>query len=145
MTLPTRAISEYFDALNRLRAGRPINISKGTRICNDSVALEAGRGKGSIKKSRPVFQELIQAIEAAAAEQSNLLVADKQETKIDKLRAEARQYRNDFEIATASLVSRLYEIHELQKKVRLLEDNVQVLTERLARLSNSKITSMSRK
>jgi hypothetical protein len=60
-----KAISEYFDALDRLRRGVPIRVPQGTAINNDSVALEAGRMKGSIKRSRETFAELIVAIDMA--------------------------------------------------------------------------------
>lgn len=64
------ALDQYFMALERLIAGRPINISKGYKITNSSVALEAGRSKGSIKKSRVIFQALIDAIEVAGINHS---------------------------------------------------------------------------
>lgn len=38
---------------------------KGSKINNDNVSLEAGRKKGTIKKSRPVFNELIEEIKKA--------------------------------------------------------------------------------
>ena len=39
-------LQDYFDALDRLKNGKPINVPKGTKITNDSVSLEAGRKKG---------------------------------------------------------------------------------------------------
>jgi hypothetical protein len=56
-------LKEYFAALGRLKEGKPVNVPKGTRITNDSVSLEAGRKKGTIKKSRPIFSDLIEAID----------------------------------------------------------------------------------
>lgn len=53
------AMTDYYAALERLKK------RKGARINNDTVAIEAGRKKGSIKKSRPQFTELIAAIDAA--------------------------------------------------------------------------------
>ena len=61
-------LNVYFEALERLKKGRPTSVPKGTRITNDAVAIEAGRGKGSIKKSRAVFRALIEAIAQAAEE-----------------------------------------------------------------------------
>ncbi len=47
-------VDKYLAALERLKARRePIN--------NDTVALEAGSGRGSIKKSRPAYAGLITA------------------------------------------------------------------------------------
>lgn len=59
-------INEYWSALERLQKGNPSRLKKGYSINNDSVALEAGRKRGSIKKSREGFQELIDAIKAAS-------------------------------------------------------------------------------
>jgi hypothetical protein len=55
------AMTDYYAALERLKK------RKDVRINNDTVAIEAGRKKGSIKKSRPQFTELIAAIDAANA------------------------------------------------------------------------------
>ena len=38
-------LKDYFEALERLKKGKPTNVPKGTRITNDSVSLEAGRKK----------------------------------------------------------------------------------------------------
>jgi len=142
MKTSKQAITEYFDALARLQTGRPLRVPKGTKISNDAVALEAGRGKGSIKKSRPVFLDLIQAIEDSVAKQSPPSIEQKQNARIDKVKAEAHRNRKDLDAATASLVSRLYEIHELKKKIRTLEDDVRLLTERLSMVSNSKVRTI---
>ena len=59
----TSQVSKYFEALERLKGrGAPIN--------NDAVAIEAGSGRGSIKKSRLAYAELIAAIDMAATEQA---------------------------------------------------------------------------
>lgn len=56
-------IQKYYDALQRL-------VERGAKINNDTVALEAGGGRGSIKKSRAAYAVLIVAIEAAARAQA---------------------------------------------------------------------------
>ena len=43
-------IDEYYKALDRLIQNKPINVPIGTKINNDTVALEAGRKRGSLKK-----------------------------------------------------------------------------------------------
>ena len=58
------ALNEYYAALERLKANKPIVLPKGSAINNDTVAMEAGRKRGSIKKSR--HAALIEAIEQAA-------------------------------------------------------------------------------
>lgn len=54
----TDTLADYFAALERLK-------KRKAKINNDSVAVEAGRKKGSIKKSRPQFAELIAEIDFA--------------------------------------------------------------------------------
>ena len=54
---------EYWQAFERLKQGNPIRVPKNSEINKDTVALEAGRKRGSIKKSRDSFAELIEAIE----------------------------------------------------------------------------------
>ena len=54
------ALNEYYAALERLKANRPTTLPKGSAINNDTMALEAGRKRGSI--------ELVEAIELAAQE-----------------------------------------------------------------------------
>ena len=55
-------LKDYYDALERLKINKPINVPVGTKITNDAVSLEAGRKKGTIKRSREVFTELIEEI-----------------------------------------------------------------------------------
>jgi hypothetical protein len=54
-------VDKYYAALQRLKL-------RGAPISNDAVSLEAGSGRGSIKRSRPAYAELIVAIELAARE-----------------------------------------------------------------------------
>ena len=111
-------VVDYFSALERLVAGKPTRVPKDTRITNDAVALEAGRGKGSIKKSRPVFEKLIEAIEQAAAQQAAGLNPDKE--RLDKAKTTAADYRQQLEAALAREVSLLKEVYELRKQLAQL-------------------------
>ena len=47
---PEKSMSEtlkhYWDALDRLIAGKTVRVAKGTKIHQASVSLEASRGKG---------------------------------------------------------------------------------------------------
>lgn len=129
MTELNQSLAEYYAALERLRTGRPLRVSKNTKITNDAVALEAGRGKGSIKKSRPTFGALIQAIGEAAEKQANSSPEKVQKEKLDKIKGNASRYRDDLDSALGSLVSRLYEVHELKAKNRKLEKNLELLME----------------
>lgn len=109
---------DYFNALERLINDSPINVNKGIRITNDSVALEAGRGKGSIKKSRPIFAELISAINDAAIKQS--YGNNQQKEKMFKAKNLADKYRRELEAALARELSLLYELYETKKQLSKL-------------------------
>lgn len=114
------ALDEYYSALDRLKSGKPQIVSKGTRITNDAVSLEAGRGKGSIKKSRIMFNDLIATIKKAADEQSQ---PDRQyKDKLDKTKANAEQYRRELEAALAREVSLLKQLYDLKKQMALLNN-----------------------
>lgn len=101
-------LKEYFEALERLRNGRPVIVPKGARITNDSVSLEAGRKKGTIKKSRQIFAELIKAIDAAKGEESK--PEDEMRARLDAARADVTRYRTLWEEALAREVSLLKQL-----------------------------------
>lgn len=112
-------LKDYFEALERLKSGKPVNVPKGAKITNDSVSLEAGRKKGTIKKSRPVFSELINAINAAAA--TDIKQTDEIRMRLDRAKAEAANYRTLWEEALArevSLVKELWDAREAWKRER---------------------------
>lgn len=113
-----RPSDEYFAALERLKKGRPTIVPTGVKISNDAVALEAGRGKGSIKKSRPVFADLIQAIDAAAREQRQ--PKNDHQERVDRARAAANQFRRELEASLAREISLLHELYEVKKKLSRL-------------------------
>lgn len=105
------ALVEYFEALERLKRGTPSVVPKDTKITKDSVSLEAGRKKGSIKKSRDIFNQLIAAIEEAAAEQKLPEVSERE--KLTKAKVKIENYRKLYEDALAReimLIRRLYEL-----------------------------------
>lgn len=105
-------LTEYRTALNRLKDGQPKIVPKGTKITRDAVSLEAGRGKGSIKKSRPVFSQLIAEIEAAAAEQS--LPRRGVEQQSDRLKSEIKELRTQLDAALSREMSLVYELFEVK-------------------------------
>lgn len=116
-------LTEYRIALNRLKDGQPKIVPKGTKITRDAVSLEAGRGKGSIKKSRPVFSQLIADIEAAAAEQS--LPRRGVEQQSDRLKSEIKELRTQLDAALSREMSLVYELFEVKHA--------------LAKINNSKV------
>lgn len=60
----SEAVRLYYAALERLKQNKPTNVEKGTAVNKDTVALEAGKKRGSIRK-RPGFEQLIKDIELA--------------------------------------------------------------------------------
>ncbi|MCH7310549.1 hypothetical protein [Acinetobacter sp. ANC 4805] len=114
----TDSFLDYYEALERLKKDSPLRVPKGTKITNDAVSLEAGRGKGSIKRSRPIFADLIVAIQIASEQQ--ILVVNVQENKIEKLKSQLDQCSKELEAALVREVSLLYELYELKKEINLL-------------------------
>ncbi|AMV44269.1 hypothetical protein [Paraburkholderia caribensis] len=115
MTEPSKRspLGEYFAALERLKEGRPQKAPIGTKISNDAVAIEAGRGKGSIKKSRALFADLIRAIDDAA--QAERDPTKDQKAKLERTRNDAKDYRLRYEAALARELSLLRELYDLKK------------------------------
>lgn len=111
-------LDEYFEALERLKNGRPEKIPKGSKITNDAVSLEAGRNKGSIKRSRPAFADLIQAIDEAAQSQAKPKNGLKERAYAEKEKSE--RYKVLWEEAIAREVSLLHELLELKQRLAKL-------------------------
>lgn len=112
-------MQEYYDALERLKTNKPIFVPIGTKITNDAVSLEAGRKKGTIKKSRPQFSELIAEIEIAANKQKAPI--QDCEAQVEKYKAKYREERELKEQALNRELMHLERINELEK--RLPENN----------------------
>ena len=127
--------------MNRLKDGQPINVPKGTKITKDAVSLEAGRGKGSIKKSRPVFAQLIAEIEVAAAEQN--LPKRRVEQQSDRLKSEIKDLRIQLDAALSRAMSLVYELFELNRVelmalgVSFLEAKDRVFRDHVKRLARA--------
>lgn len=101
-------LTDYFRALERLKARRAV-------INNDAVAIEAGRKKGSIKKSRAVFAELIIAIGAAAAEQTK--PGDDQKERLSRAKQTAGELRELLDASLARELSLVAEVFELRRRL----------------------------
>lgn len=126
-------LTDYFDALERLKKDRSINVPKGSKITNDNVSLEAGRKKGTIKKSRPVFKELIGAIDVAATEHHQ--PQDHARAAIDAAKADAAKYRVLWEEALSREVSLVKQFWEEQRQ----------WAKEKAALTGEKVTSINAK
>jgi len=114
----SNVLNEYFEALQRLKKRKPLRVPKGAKINNDTVAIEAGRKAGSIKKSRTEFDDLRREIAQAAQEQTS--TASTAKDKLDKVTHEASQYRDELETALARELSLVRELYALKKQLAKL-------------------------
>lgn len=126
------AVNDYLAALDRMINGCPQIVPVGCAINNDTVALEAGRKRGSIKKKR--YPDLCRAIEEAA-ERQQLKVADSlSSTTLEHVsstdKGPQKQYEaleKDYNVALQKNISLVYEVFALKKKVDELEKKTNVL------------------
>ncbi|BAK71263.1 hypothetical protein [Aliarcobacter butzleri] len=103
----------YFEALKRLKDNRPINMPVGTKINNDTVSLEAGRKRGSIKKSREVFDFLIEEINNAKTEPyKNEVMLKEKVDKYKKLYLKYKEYYEQVLVRELMLIERLKELEK---------------------------------
>jgi hypothetical protein len=105
------SISEYYAALARLK-------QRKAKINNDTVALEAGRKKGSIKKSRPQFAELILAIEDAqkTVVRPEAAVAD----RLEQARGNAKGLQQRLDASLVRELALVREVFHLRKELAAL-------------------------
>ncbi|MBK4992469.1 hypothetical protein IAE39_000643 [Pseudomonas sp. S37] len=124
------AEEDYLAALDRLERDEPQILPKGTLINNDTVALEAGRKRGSIKKLR--HPDLCKKIdEAAERQRSHVAVVNvssvedvKKSKTTDAEKALKEKYKTlerDYKIALQKNISLVYEVFTLKKKIADLE------------------------
>lgn len=110
----------YWDALNRIIAGKPLIVRRGAPITYDLVVLEAGRKRGSLKADRPQHDAIRQAIRGAAAAQvlpEKKAPSGQDRDKIKAKNKEIADLKNECdEIRGRELMLILY-IDELEKEI----------------------------
>lgn len=109
---------DYFLALARMEAGKPIMVSRDEPINLRSVSLEAGRKGDSIKRSRPQFAALIAAIELAAAKQEMPKKVAAKKAADEKAKLARIIVERDGAIARE--ISLLHEVFHLKSKLKEL-------------------------
>jgi hypothetical protein len=102
------SLKEYYEALDRLK-------SKKAKINNDTVSIEAGRKKGSIKKSRAQFAELITAIEAAAAETAT--IRNEPAVQLERYKGDKRQLQERLDESLEREIALVKEIFDLKREL----------------------------
>ena len=121
MTL-TPTVKEYFAALERLKQNKPERLEKGSEINKDTVALEAGRKRGSIR-NRPGFERLIEAIATASLEPSTVPTKKRIQDN-PRQTAQIEMLKRDLDIARSRYMSLLYLNAEMAKALRKLGGEV---------------------
>jgi len=131
----SEALHLYYEALNRLKEGTPIVLPKGTKISNDAVSLEAGRKKGSIKKSRSGFSELIEAIEQVQESQRERVAKQKekhphsgfqQDEHSLQTGTDAQRYRVMYDSLLAERAGVLLEAFKQREEIKSLRSTLAV-------------------
>ena len=116
-----KTLEEYYEALNRLINNNPVNVPKDTKINKDTVALEAGRKRGSIKKSREVFSELIEAIKKASEDKSKN--TSQHIEQITKIKDKMNNFKHLYEEALNRELMYIERINELEKALKNISSN----------------------
>lgn len=115
-------VDQYIAALGRL-------VARGAPISNDAVAIEAGKGRGSIKKSRPAHKKLIEQIDAAIKKQREDKVAS---DPVPALEKELEEKTRRLDQSLDRELALLNEVLELRAQNRqLADDNRQLRMGRL--------------
>lgn len=107
-------IKDYWDALERLKAGCPSRVPLGSAINKDTVALEAGRKRGTIKRSRSSFHKLIVAIESEITELDTPATPPKD--LLRKARAEKQNYKELYHQALNRELMLIEKLTRLEKE-----------------------------
>lgn len=118
------AMEEYWSALDRLKSGSPIRVPKHSSINKDTVALEAGRKRGSIKRSRSSFAELITAIDTASEVLSKK--APSKTAQLQKERSKTAHYRELYHESLNRELMLIERIAQLEKELRRFDNVIQI-------------------
>lgn len=125
----SKALVNLNEALNRLIANTPTRVPKGSKINNDTVALEAGLKRGAVKRSRPELAELLDDIKAAEAKRLGKEY-NKKNSKIVmqnealKLKQQLKELQEKYDAQLRQINSLIFENHRLkQENLFLSEEN----------------------
>lgn len=112
------SINDYYEALQRLVEGKQKIVPTGSKINNDTVALEAGRTRGSIKKSRASHEKLINDIRLA---EQGLLMKDPN-VQHDADREKVVYLKNMLDESLEREISLLFENFNLHQEILRLKE-----------------------
>lgn len=123
----SKALVNLNEALNRLITNTPIRVPKGSKINNDTVALEAGLKRGAVKRSRPELAELLDNIKEAEAKRlgkeyskKNSKIVMQNETL--KLKQQLKELQEKYDIQLSQINSLIFENHRLKRENQFLNE-----------------------
>lgn len=123
----SKALVNLNEALNRLIASAPIRVPKGSKINNDTVALEAGLKRGAVKRSRPELAELLDNIREAEAKRlgkeyskKNSKIVMQNETL--KLKQQLKELQEKYDVQLSQINSLIFENHRLKRENQFLSE-----------------------
>ncbi|WP_448125334.1 hypothetical protein [Pseudomonas veronii] len=116
-------ILQYETALQRLVDNKPNILPLGSKITINNVALEAGRGKGSIRKDRECFDELREKTKAAADKQ-------KKENSAKPNKASEKLFKDLYHQSVARELMLISQIDELEKDLSVLSNVTNIATQK---------------
>ncbi|NUF16968.1 MULTISPECIES: hypothetical protein [Acinetobacter calcoaceticus/baumannii complex] len=123
----SKALVNLNEALNRLIANTPTRVPKGSKINNDTVALEAGLKRGAVKRSRPELAELLDDIKAAEAKRLGKEY-NKKNSKIVmqnealKLKQQLKELQEKYDAQLRQINSLIFENHRLKRENLFLSE-----------------------
>ncbi len=116
-------IRQYEDALQRLIENKPDILPPGSKINKDNVALEAGRGKGSIRKDRECFDKLRENIKTAAAVQ-------KKDNSAKPNKSAEKLFKDLYHESLARELMLISQIDDLEKDLSALSNVTNIATQK---------------
>ncbi|RGD88091.1 hypothetical protein [Acinetobacter sp. SWAC57] len=123
----SKALVNLNEALNRLIVNTPIRVPKGSKINNDTVALEAGLKRGAVKRSRPELAELLDNIREAEAKRLGNEYSKKNskivmQNEALKLKQQLKELQEKYDVQLSQINSLIFENHRLKRENQFLNE-----------------------
>lgn len=123
----SKALVNLNEALNRLITNTPIRVPKGSKINNDTVALEAGLKRGAVKRSRPELAELLDNIREAEAKRLGKEYSKKNskivmQNEALKLKQQLKELQDKYDVQLSQINSLIFENHRLKRENQFLSE-----------------------
>lgn len=123
----SKALVNLNEALNRLITNTPLRVPKGSKINNDTVALEAGLKRGAVKRSRPELAELLDNIREAEAKRLGKEYSKKNskivmQNEALKLKQQLKELQDKYDVQLSQINSLIFENHRLKRENQFLSE-----------------------